>query len=138
MKKITPIELARQALIQLSNDNIPPKPDNYHHAYNKIAGVVSVDHSAILNKSLEKVLYEMGKERPELATVAESINRLVEKLDLTELEELLRSLLSMGAGQAIGVNWTTLLRYLLKQLEINHGNLSLSQKIESHISQVCQ
>ena len=80
----------------------------------------------------------MGKERPELATVAESINRLVEKLDLTELEELLRSLLSMGAGQAIGVNWTTLLRYLLKQLEINHGNLSLSQKIESHISQVCQ
>ncbi|MDO8369717.1 MAG: diguanylate cyclase [Candidatus Nitrotoga sp.] len=131
MKKITPIELARQALIQLSNDKIPPTPDNYRCVYDRVAGVVSVDHSAILNKSLEKVLYEMGKERPELATVAESIHKLVEKPDPTELEELLRSLLSTGTGEAVGVNWTTLLRSLLKQLEVNHGNLSLSKKIEN-------
>lgn len=130
MKKITPIELARQALTQLSNDKIPPTPDNYHGAYNKIAGIVSVDHSAILNKSLEKVLYDMGKERPELATVAKSIHKLAEKPNPTELEELLRSLLSTGTGEAVGVNWTTLLRSLLKQLEVNHGNFSLSQKIE--------
>lgn len=130
MKKITPIELARQALIQLSNDKSPPTPDNYRRAYNKIAGIEFVDHSAILNKSLEKVLYEMGKEHPKLASVAESIHKLVDKSDLTELEELLRSLLSTGTGEAVGVNWTTLLRSLLKQLEINHGNLSLSKKIE--------
>ncbi|CAH1092258.1 sensor domain-containing diguanylate cyclase [Candidatus Nitrotoga sp. 1052] len=130
MKKITPIELARQALIQLSNDKSPPTPDNYRRAYNKIAGIEFVDHSAILNKSLEKVLYEMGKEHPKLALVAESIHKLVEKSDQTELEELLRSLLSTGTGEAVGVNWTTLLRSLLKQLEINHGNLSLSKKIE--------
>ncbi|MDP1680143.1 MAG: diguanylate cyclase [Candidatus Nitrotoga sp.] len=130
MKKITPIELARQAFIQLSNDKSPPTPDNYRRAYNKIAGIEFVDHSAILNKSLEKVLYEMGKERPKLASVAESIHKLVEKSDPTELEELLRSLLSTGTGEAVGVNWTTLLRSLLKQLEINHGNLSLSKKIE--------
>ena len=130
MKKITPIEHARQALIQLSNDKIPPTPDNYRHAYYRVAGVVSIDHSAILNKSLEKVLYEMGKERSEVATVAESIHKLVEKPDPTELEELLRSLLSKGAGEAVGVNWTTLLHSLLKQLEVNHGNLSLSKKIE--------
>lgn len=130
MIKITPIELARQALIQLSNDKSPPTPDNYRRAYNKIAGIEFVDHSAILNKSLEKVLYEMGKERPKLVAVAESIHKLVEKSDPTELEELLRSLLSTGTGEAVGVNWTTLLRSLLKQLEINHGNLSLSKKIE--------
>ncbi|MEQ1741990.1 MAG: diguanylate cyclase, partial [Candidatus Nitrotoga sp.] len=130
MKKITPIELARQALIQLSNDKIPPTPDNYHHAYDRVAGVVSVDHSAILNKSLEKVLYEMGNQRPELATVVESIHKLAEKPNPTELEELLRSLLSTGTGEAVGVNWTTLLLSLLKQLEVNHGNFSLSQKIE--------
>ncbi len=130
MKKITPIELARQAFIQLSNDKSPPTPDNYRRAYNKIAGIEFIDHSAILNKSLEKVLYEMGKEHPKLALVAESIHKLVEKSDQTELEELLRSLLSTGTGEAVGVNWTTLLRSLLKQLEINHGNLSLSKKIE--------
>jgi diguanylate cyclase len=91
---------------------------------------VSVDHSAILNKSLEKVLYEMGNQRPELATVVESIHKLAEKPNPTELEELLRSLLSTGTGEAAGVNWTTLLLSLLKQLEVNHGNFSLSQKIE--------
>ena len=72
----------------------------------------------------------MGKERPELATVAKSIHKLAEKPNPTELEELLRSLLSTGTGEAVGVNWTTLLRSLLKQLEVNHGNFSLSQKIE--------
>lgn len=131
MKKITPIELARQAFTQLSNDKSPPTPDNYRRAYNKLAGIEFVDHSAILNKSLEKVLYEMGKERPKLVTVAQSIHKLVEKPDPTKLEELLRGLLSTGTGEAVGVNWTTLLRSLLKQLEVNHGNLSLSKKIEN-------
>lgn len=131
MKKISPLELARQALTQLSSDKIPPTPDNYRRVYDRVAGVVSVDHSAILNESLEKVLYEMGKERPELARVAESIHKLVEKPDSTQLEELLRSLLSTGTGEAVRVNWATLLRSLLKQLEINHGSFSLSQKIES-------
>jgi len=139
MKKITPIELARQALMQLSGDKIPPTPDNYRRTYDRIAGIKSVDHSAILSKSLEKVLYEMGKERPKLALVAESIQTLIEKSDSTELEELLRSLLSTGTGEAVGVNWTTLLRSLLRQLEINHGNLSLSKKIEklNHILIKC-
>ena len=129
MKNYTPIELARQALTQLSNDKIPPTPDNYRRVYDRIAGVESVDHSAILNKSLEKVLSEMGKERPELATVAESIQKLMEKPNQTELEELFRSLLSKG-GEDAGVNWSTLLRSVLKQLEINHGNFGLHQKIE--------
>ncbi|MDQ3267945.1 MAG: GGDEF domain-containing protein, partial [Pseudomonadota bacterium] len=130
MKKSTPIELARQALMQLSNGKIPPTPDNYRSVYDKIAGVVSPDHSVILNRSLEKVLYEMGKESPKLTLVAESLQKSIEKSDLTELEELLRSLLSSGTGEAVGVNWTKLLCSLLKQLEINHGNLSLSKKIE--------
>lgn len=131
MKTITPIELARQAFMQLSNDKSPPTPDNYRRAYNKIAGIEFVDHSAILSKSLEKVLYEMGTECPKLVAIAQSIHKLVEKPDPTKLEELLRSLFSTGTGEAVGVNWTTLLRSLLKQLEVNHGNLSLSKKIEN-------
>lgn len=129
MNKITPIELARRALTQLSDNKLPPTPDNYRRAYDKVAGVVSVDHIAVFNKSLEKVLYEMRKDRPELATVAETIHKLIEKPDPIELEALLRSLLSTG-GEDVGVNWTTLLRSLLKQLEINHGGFGLSQKIE--------
>lgn len=129
MKIYTPIELARQALTQLSNDKIPPTPENYRRVYDRIAGIESVDHSATLNKSLIKILNEMGRECPKLATAAESFHKLVEKPDPTELEELLRSLLAKG-GEDAGVNWNTLLRSLLKQLETNHVSFSLHQKIE--------
>ncbi len=129
MKKITPLEFARQALTQLSNDKIPPTPDNYRRVYDRIAGIESVNHSAILNKSLKKVLNEMGRDSPRLATVAESFHELVEKPDPTELEEFLRSLFAKD-GEDVGVNWNRLLRSLLKQLEMNHGNFSLRQKIE--------
>ena len=52
MKIYTPIELARLTLTQLSNDKIAPTPDNYRRVYDRIAGVDSVNHSAILNPSL--------------------------------------------------------------------------------------
>ena len=129
MKNNTPIEFARQALTQLSNDKIPPTPENYRRVYDRIAGIESVDHSVILNKSLIKILNEMGREYPKFATAAESFHKLFEKSDPIELEELLRSLLTKG-GEDAGVNWNTLLRSLLKQLETNHGSFSLHQKIE--------
>ncbi|CAH1386907.1 hypothetical protein [Candidatus Nitrotoga sp. M5] len=129
MKNMTPIELARQALMRLSNDKIPPTPDNYRRVYDAIAGVVSVDNSEKSYQSLEKALDEMGKERPELTKVAKTICNLIKKPDPTELEAFLRSLLSKG-DEDVGVNWTTLLCALLKQLEINHENFNLSQKIE--------
>ncbi|MGZ8271813.1 MAG: diguanylate cyclase [Methylophilus sp.] len=129
-QEIAPLELARQTLMQLSKSHCPPTPENYRRVYDEIAGVKPVDHSRILNKSLEKVLYEMGKDRPKYRATAKKISTLVEKKDSTNLENQLRKLLPAEAGEADGVNWAVLLRYLLKQLDVNHKGLTLSRKKE--------
>jgi diguanylate cyclase len=135
MSKNSPIVLARQALTQLSNDRIPPTPDNYRRAYDSVSGVKSLDHYEIISKSLESVLYEMGRERFELITVAESIPKLVENSDTTAVEKLLRGLFTTSSDEATEVNWATLLHSLIKKLEVSHEDFSSRQKIEklSHL-----
>ncbi len=125
-----PIELARQTLMQLAKSQTPPTPENYHRVYDEIAGVASADHSVILNKTLKKVLYDMGKDSPKYLAVAQEINTLVVQHDATKLEDKLRLLLQPELKQVDETNWARLLRYLFKQLETNHAGLTMSQKKE--------
>ncbi|MDP1765301.1 MAG: GGDEF domain-containing protein [Methylotenera sp.] len=127
---MTPLDLARQTLMQLSKNQSPPTPENFRRVYDEISGVKSVDHSVILSKTLDKVLHDMGKETPKYLLAAQKISTSVKKLDVDSLESQLRSLLPTGAGEAEGVNWATLLRYLLKQLDVNHSGITLSRKKE--------
>ncbi|MDP2230574.1 GGDEF domain-containing protein [Methylotenera sp.] len=127
---MTPLDLARQTLMQLSKSQSPPTPENFRRVYDEISGVKSVDHSVMLSKTLDKVLHDMGKESPKYLAVAQKISTSVKKLDVESLESQLRSLLPTGASDMQGVNWATLLRYLLKQLDVNHSGITLSRKKE--------
>lgn len=127
---MTPLDLARQTLMQLSKSQSPPTPENFRRVYDEISGVKSVDHSVILSKTLDKVLHDMGKETPKYLVVAQKISTSVKKLDVDSLEIQLRSLLPTGTSDVEGVNWATLLRYLLKQLDVNHSGITLSRKKE--------
>ncbi|MDZ4212579.1 MAG: GGDEF domain-containing protein [Methylotenera sp.] len=129
-QKMTPLDLARQTLMQLSKSQSPPTPENFRRVYDEISGVKSVDHSVMLSKTLDKVLHDMGKEAPKYLAVAQKISTSVKKLDVESLESQLRSLLPTGASDMQGVNWATLLRYLLKQLDVNHSGITLSRKKE--------
>jgi diguanylate cyclase len=128
--KMTPIELARQTLMQLAKSQTPPTPENFRRVYDEISGVASEDHSVILNKTLKKVLHEMGKGDSRYLAVVQEINALVEQHDATKLEGKLRVLLQPEVKQVDETNWARLLRYLLKQLETNHAGLTISQKKE--------
>lgn len=129
-QQLSPLELARQTLMQLSKSQSPPTPDNYHRVYDEIAGVKSVDSSTLLNKTFDKVLVELGKEQPKFQAIAQKIATLVNKHDAVNLENQLRNLLPTTANGADGVNWGTLIRYLLKQLDANHSGITLSRKKE--------
>ncbi len=129
-QKLTPLELARQTLIKLSKDQTPATPENYRRVYDEIAGIKSVDRAALLYSTLEKVLQDLGKERPKYAASANKIVTLIEKQDAPNLETQLRALFPKDADEASGVNWGALLRYLLKQLDVNHSGLTLSRKKE--------
>lgn len=127
---MTPLELARQTLMQLSKSQSPPTPDNYRRVYNEIAGVESADSSAILSKAFDKVLNDLGKEKPKYLVASQKIAVLLKKQDSANLESHLRSLLPAGSSDTDGVNWATLLRYLLKQLDVNHSGITLTRKKE--------
>ena len=128
-QKMTPLELARQTLMQLTKSQSPPTPENFRRIYDEIAGIESEDHSAILSKSLEKVLLGMGKDKPKFAVAAQKISTSLKKHDSISLEGQLRQLISVERDDD-GVNWATLLRYLLKQLDVNHSGITLSRKKE--------
>ncbi len=127
---MTPLELARQTLMQLSKSQSPPTPDNYRLVYNQIAGIEAENNDTILNKVLDKVLHDLGKDKPKYLTAAQKISTLVKKRDSANLENLIHSLLPVGASDSDSVNWSALLRYLLKQLDLNHSGITLSRKKE--------
>jgi diguanylate cyclase len=127
---MTPLELARQTLMQLSKSQSPPTPDNYRLVYNQIAGIEAENNGTILSKVLDKVLHDLGKDKPKYLAAAQKLSTLVTKHDSTNLENLIRSLLPVGASDTDSVNWSALLRYLLKQLDLNHSGITLSRKKE--------
>ncbi|MES2012490.1 MAG: GGDEF domain-containing protein [Pseudomonadota bacterium] len=131
-QKSSPIELARQTLMQLVQRKLPPTPDNYRSVYDEIAGIKSVDQSLELGRTLEKVLHEAGKQQAKYIVTAQAISPLIEKQDWRKLEDQLRKLFITGAGgdDVADVNWSTLIRNLLKQLEVSHKGVTLSRKKE--------
>lgn len=131
-QKNTPIETARQTLMQLMQRKLPPTPDNFRSVYDEIMGVKSIDKSVELAKTLEKVLLEAGKQKPKYIVVAQAIAPLIEKADWSKLEDQLRKLFPSGSGNAdVGeANWSVLIRSLLKQLEVSHKGVTLSRKKE--------
>lgn len=131
-QKNTPIETARQTLIQLMQRKLPPTPDNFRSVYDEIMGVKSVDKSAELAKALEKVLFEAGKQKPKYIAAAQAISPLIDKQDWAKLEDQLRKLFPSGAAgtEAGETDWSGLIRNLLKQLEVSHKGVTLSRKKE--------
>jgi diguanylate cyclase len=128
----SPIEIARQALMQLAQRKILPTPDNFRVVYDEISGKKSDDQSKIVGKTLEKVLHDAAKSSPKYINAAQTITPLIEKKDWVKLEEQFRKLFPGGTGASDGseVNWSVVIRSLLKQLELNHKGITLSRKKE--------
>jgi diguanylate cyclase len=131
-QKNSPIEAARQTLIQLMQRKLPPTPDNFRSVYDEIMGIKSIDQSAELGKTLEKVLNQAGKQKPKYIAIAKAINPLIEKGDWPKVEEQLTKLFPSGAAGASveEANWSVVIRNLLKQLEVSHKGVTLSRKKE--------
>jgi diguanylate cyclase len=128
----SPIEAARQTLIQLMQRKLPPTPDNFRSVYDEIMGIKSIDKSVELGKTLEKVLSQAGKQKPKYIAIAKVINPLIEKGDWPKVEEQLTKLFpSATSGADVEeANWSVVIRNLLKQLEVSHKGVTLSRKKE--------
>ena len=131
-KKQSPIEIARQTLMQLAARKTQPTPDNFRKVYDEIAGIKSVDTSVELGKTLEKVLQDAGKKSPKYRLVAQAVSPLVANQEWDKLGDQLRKLFPAGDGAVATaeVNWSVLIRTLVKQLEVSHKGVTLTRKKE--------
>lgn len=125
-----PADIARQTLIQLAKNSLPPTPENYAATYKEIAGSKAIDAPSV-NKTLQKVLTDASKKSPQYEPIEKAINTAVKKQDWIALEKQFQQLFSAGPNKnASDVNWSTLIRTLLKQLETSHKGITLSRKKE--------
>ncbi len=122
-------DIARQAFMRLSKEKRPPTPENYRSVYNEIAGIKFSDKSDELGKALQKVLHDAGKRHSRYVAAERTITELLEKQDAIKLEGQLQKLLVIDKNLT-EVNWSVLIRYLLKQLDTNHKGVTLSRKKE--------
>ncbi|MEE9332216.1 MAG: diguanylate cyclase [Methylophilaceae bacterium] len=126
----SPADIARQTLMQLAKRSLPPTPENYANAYEEIAGTKAVDAPSV-NKTLQKVLAVASKKNSAFVATEKSINVAVKKQDWPALEKQFQKLLINNVeGSASDVNWSVLIRTLLRQLETSHKGVTLSRKKE--------
>lgn len=124
-----PADLARQTLIQLAKNSLPPTPENYAATYDEIAGLKSKSTPTV-NSVLQKVLIEASKSNLQYGAAEKAIAKAVKKQNWTALETQFQKLFPnhSDGGSASEVNWAVLIRTLLKQLETSHKGVTLSRK----------
>lgn len=130
-KNNTPLQIARQTLMQLMQRKLPPTPDNFRSVYDDIAGIKTSDATLQIGLVFKKALYSETEKNPKSSTVAHAIAPLIENQEWSKLELLLTKLiLGNSAPGAAEVDWSQLIRNLLKQMEVSHKGVTLSRKKE--------
>lgn len=139
-RNLTPLMLARETLQQLSSLKIPPTPDNYHRVYNQIAGKAENAISENTAKILKELISEFPRHTPNLLKYANALEQALEaknwykykatfikfvETEFTSKNKL--NELNNKAYEAI-VPWGSMIEALFKQLESNHGALTIAKK----------
>lgn len=125
-QNLSPLEIARQTLINLSKKQIPPTPENYARVYGEISGLKTSSSSSTLVQALEKILLESDQKDATHINAVKKTAGLVNENNLPKLEAHLRDLLKPQSMSHI--EWGALLRYMLKQLDANHTGVTPERK----------
>ncbi len=134
--------IARETLQQLSSLKIPPNPDNYHRVYNQIAGKSESTISESTAKILKELISEFPRHTPDLLKYANALEQALEtknwykyKATFTKFIEtefaLKNKPTALGngtSGSKVIISWGNTIEVLLKQLDSNHGTLTIAKK----------
>jgi diguanylate cyclase len=131
--------LARETLQQLSSLKIPPTPDNYHKVYNQIAGKTESTLSENTAKILKELVSEFPRHTPNLLQYVNALEQALEAQNwykykatfskFIETELVLKGKLTeFGSRVSEVIPWGSMIEVLLKQLNNNHGALTIAKK----------
>ena len=138
-----PSVVARETLRQLVIHKFPPTPDNYHKMYEKIAGIPSSRMDSGTMKLLSELAKEFPRNTPELLSFANTLEQATNDKNWLKykatviglIETVSRSMDTKKKQDNVSlkadITWGNTIATLLKQLEINHGKLTIAKKRES-------
>lgn len=130
MQILSAQELARQTLIQLTKSKTPPTPENYQRFYNEIAGKSDKASSFSLIHSFEKVLDLLSKESPHLQIISKALSENIRNSDASGFESNLIKTLGAVQHENVETNLPQLLKFLLKQIDLNQNNSKATSRRE--------
>lgn len=130
MQILSAQELARQTLIQLTKSKTPPTPENYQRVYNEIAGKSDKASSFSLIHSFEKVLDLLSKESPHLQIISKALSENIRNSDASGFESNLIKTLGAVQHENVETNLPQLLKFLLKQIDLNQNNSKATSRRE--------
>jgi diguanylate cyclase len=121
-----PTDLARETLKLLAARRIAPTPENFTRYYHEIAGTRPPGNGA--DDRVAEAVRQAASAYPAL-TALSRIARALEDRDLTQVGA---TLVSLASGRDTGVrhDWGTLLREMIRQLEMRQTGASVARKRE--------
>ena len=119
-QSLSPSEIAKRTLLQLTKQSLSSTPENYQNTYNKIAEL-KPDSAG---PSFYKALSIVDKRRQECIGLEQKIDQPAKQKDRDSIENTFLDLLSQNSKNTeSSVNWAALIRRLIKQLETSHKGI---------------
>ncbi|MCB1936375.1 MAG: diguanylate cyclase [Nitrosomonas sp.] len=138
-KDSSPSAIAREALQRLASSKIPPTPDNYHRIYDQIAGHSSNRLCTSAQELLAELASEIPRSTPDLVSFSNALEQANQEKNwekyklalLNQINTAQTSTVSATQQQKPGNNtitWHKTIEQLLKQLDTNHGKMTMAKK----------
>lgn len=122
---LRPPEIAREALLRLAAERVPPTPDNYREYYHRIAGTKAED--SFPEKSLKAIASALPRNTPERLRSAQLFESAIASGQWTLLKQAVIHL-GNGSEQPPKHAWGQLIASLLSRFETRHAGLTYAQK----------
>ncbi|RTL57731.1 MAG: diguanylate cyclase [Rhodocyclaceae bacterium] len=122
-----PSEIAREVLVRLAQRRMQPTPDKYLALYHEISGTPPTE--IFPERALKGLTAALPRNTPEQAKLARQLDQAVADKDWNGIKRGMEDVFArLGADP---LNWSTLLKEVLAQLDTHSAGLTTAKKRES-------
>ena len=125
--RLSEIEIAREALGSLASRKIPPTPDNYRALYLEISGEPPA--LSFPEREFKALLAALPRKSPAQNRFARQLETAIGKGNWDSVGAALSEVLAASGGEQL--QWPSLIRDLVQQLETHHAGLTTAKKKEA-------
>ncbi len=119
-----PSDIAREALLRIAVNRVPPTPDNFRKFYEEIAG--TSEEESFPKRELRSLWTALARKTAKQKQIAQRFERAIGDADWTNFRAQMKQLLQEAAETS--PPWGILIHDLLAQLERPHAEISNEQK----------